>query len=207
MDLDQLKAYLQKYDQQLLSTQQLSQHTLRRIIRQDSQGTLARIRRRLRLIAMAASAMLLFTGATLVGNPFDFTHWVAYAPLALYGGLAALALGMSARTYVTIQHIDLTTADLRQSLLVLLAAQQRMNLLMDRIRLLCLLAGLGVCFSLIIRQLDNYGPLRIALMLLGLLSITGLVYVVVTRYFGAPADPYAAQLQQHIRELDELNEP
>jgi hypothetical protein len=204
MNLDELKSTWQTYDEKIRTTQQLSEKLVLTLIKDKSNGTLAKMTRQLRLVVLLFCGLIVFLVAAIVGNAFDFTNWVSYLPLGMYLVLAAYALFILLKEYRNIGSFSLTKGNLRESLQLLIRSHEQYFAAMGRIWQLCMLAGFLFGLSMILRKVDQYGLTK-TLLFLGIQALTVvLMYAAAKWVFHIFHDPHTTALKENLRELDEL---
>lgn len=204
--LDDLQATWKAYEARLVANQQLQEQLVRGLIKDRSRGVLAKMKRELALVAAICGGLVLFFGAALVGNPFDFTHWLAYVPLALYLLLALVALGIVLPEYHRLQQVELIRDNLREGLLTVLHARQRLNAVLVNVWRVSMLLGFTIGLSLTARKIETYAMSKLLLMVGVQLLVVVALYAVATWVFKSGKDPIIVDLQENLRELDELQQ-
>lgn len=92
MNLEELKSVWNAYDKQLQSSKVLNEKLVRSMIKERSQTRMTKVRQENKLLFIVMIIELLFIGAILVGNPFDFVYTAQYIPFILLSVGIVLAL-------------------------------------------------------------------------------------------------------------------
>ncbi len=116
MTLDELKTAWQLYDVKLQSTQALSQQIITSMIKERSQSRLSKIKSRYLVEILYLLAWFCVGIAVLVGNPFDYTQWIEYMPIAVYCGCMGLLINAMIQFHSNLQKVEIKHDTLETSL-------------------------------------------------------------------------------------------
>ena len=203
MNFDELKMIWATYDQTLQAHVRLNEYMVASMLKERSKGTITGMLQKLRLTSAIFAGLFLFLIAAMVGNAFDFVHWLQYVPMALYMLLSVIALLIVTKEYRILRETDLTTANLRESLQVIIAAHERGFKAMGTIWKLCMAAGFLFGVSMIYRTVDTRGWLVAGLFLGGQLLFLAGLYWLATRQLAISRDVSTLELRQNLKELEE----
>ncbi|MGA0560609.1 hypothetical protein ACO2Q8_28345 [Larkinella sp. VNQ87] len=204
MNLDELKATWQAYDEKIRSSQRLSEQMIRLMIKDRSKGTLANMARSLQRAGIIMTAVLLFFTAAILGNAFDYTSWYMYIPSVLYIGLATVALAVVVRTRRALSRVTLNQQNLYDSLTTVLHWHERAQATLSRVWMLCMLAGFLFGVSMVARKFETYGPTKVALFLGMQLTLILLIYGAARWLLNVFEDTHGKALREDLHELDQL---
>ncbi|MBC7920122.1 MAG: hypothetical protein H7Z75_03445 [Ferruginibacter sp.] len=205
MNLDEMKTTWQAYDQRIAATHQLSERLVRSMMKDKSKGTLARMRQELRLVSVIFTAVIFFFSAVILGNAFDYTHWLEYIPTVLYMLLASTGLVLILGEYRQLRKVNLTKENLRESLRLVIRSHERFGAALGKVWKLCMGAGFLFGVSFVARTIPKYGWGKAFLFVGGQALLILLLYAVARWLFDAFQDPHTAQLKENLRELEEFD--
>ncbi|GAB3989655.1 hypothetical protein GCM10028807_15030 [Spirosoma daeguense] len=202
LDLEKFKAVWKTYESKIESTQEASRHILTIVRRNQSQSTLDKMIREIRLPGAILFGLVCFFTAVVAGNPFDYTETIHYVPAGCYVLIATTGFYLLMRHLATLRRTTLTANNLRNSLAELIRLRRRHTALMKWVWLLAMLAGSMIMLPTIIRRFAGNGWLYTVLIVGIPLAITALS-VGLASLVGMFKDPYLDELQLQLNELDE----
>lgn len=201
MDLDELKATWQAYDQKLDSTQRLSQQVLAIVRRNRSKSTIDKMMHEVRLPGAILLVLVFFFSAVIAGNAFDYTQLVEYVPTVCYVIIAATGFYFLMGHNNELRRAGLHTHDLHYALTELIRLRIRHSTLMKWVWMLAMLTGPMSMLPVVARKFagENWVysllivllPIGLTALSIGLASLAGLF-----------TDHYLAELQEQVNELE-----
>lgn len=204
MDLDDLKATWQAYEQKLDSTERVSRQLLAIVLRNRSNSTIEAMIRELRWASAILVAIVLLFAAIIAGNAFDYTRPLHYVPAVAYLLIAGTGLYFVKRHDTVLRRTTLPTHDLYHALQNLIRLRIRHTKWMERIWMLGMLAGSTIMLPNIARQFVKEGSwtsgLLVALLPVGITAVS----VGLARLAGLFTDRHVNELRRQIEELEEL---
>lgn len=204
MNLDELKTSWNDLDKKLQDSKQLSTQIVLTMIRQQSQGTVARMQNRLvRLIIFFSGLLMLFV-AILAGNPFDFTHWAEFVPSALYALLVVVTLQMLIRHKLKLGKQVVANGNLREGIEGMIHLHQMWKVTMTRIWQISLLAGILLSISLLARNFGSYSLTKTLLIIFGMAATVAVLYFFTQLMLKKMPDRHLTELKLNLAELDEV---
>ncbi len=203
MDLDDFKATWQAYEQKLDSAQQSGQQLLTIILRNQSKSTIDKMIRELRMAYVILIGIVLVFSAIIAGNPFDYTHFLHYIPACGYILIAGTGLYFTMRHNNDLRRTTLGTNNLHQALTELIRLRTRHTELMSRVWIMGMLAGSMIMLPNIARKFSDEGWVTTGLLILLPIAVTA-VSAGLARMAGLFTDHYRNELEEQVRELDQL---
>lgn len=204
MNLNELKATWKTYDDKIQASQKLTEQAVFQMIRDRSKGTLAKMAQSLRMAGLIMSAVVVFFSASIAGNAFDYPHWYFYIPSGLYMALAMVALIVVVRTHRQLSRVNLSQQNLYESLKTVLREHETAQAVLSKVWPLCMMAGFLFAVSMVARKFEAYGTTNVVLFLSAHVALILLLYAIARWIFRAFDDQLGQELQEHIRELDQL---
>ena len=205
MNLDELKTAWHALDEKVMTTQKLGENLALSMMKERSRSTLTTMQTELKRVGAYLMLLLVVFGAILLGNPFDFTHWLEYVPAVLYLGLLGYALRNVWREYRQLQAVSLTKSNLRDSLRAVIQSHKTYQVAMYWVWKLSLGAGLLFGVSLSARNFTAYGLTNFLLDIGGKLVVTVALYALAIWVFRQFPDAHTTALKAHLEELEELD--
>ncbi|MFC5411854.1 hypothetical protein ACFPMF_21200 [Larkinella bovis] len=202
MTLEELKSTWKTLDDKLSANRRLSEEIVFQLIKDRSKSTLAKMERRLLFAGFIMTGLVLFFGAAMIGNAFDYTSWYFHLPSVLYISLALVALTVVARTYRTLHRVNLSQQTLYDSLKTVLQAHEKAQAALARVWLLCMLAGFLFGVSMVARKFEAYGMAKTSGLLVGQAVLILLLYAAARWIFTLFEDRLGQELRENLQELD-----
>ncbi|HTN05576.1 hypothetical protein [Agriterribacter sp.] len=111
MNIDQIKADWQRYNQKLALSQRLNEQLIHSMLKERSRSRIEKIRRNNMLYMLLMIMNLVILAAIFAGNPFDFKYslqFVPYGILTIGVLLAIVSLFRSLQSFnVNVNHVNL----------------------------------------------------------------------------------------------------
>ncbi|WP_128548619.1 hypothetical protein [Larkinella soli] len=203
MGIDSLKTAWQDYDRHLQETPALSEKALHRLIRERSRSRIARIRREYRITGLLSLLILLFYGAVLAGNPFDFQYRIQFLPSILIMGWTLVFLVVLLKGYRAVSS-PVPGDSLTLSLHKVIANYARSQALVHQVAVPVLLSGFFFPVSFLPKHIHASGPVTGVLIALAHILLNVLLYWAAVR-LGLFRSSAQAGLQRDLEELKQLN--
>ncbi|RRB02785.1 hypothetical protein [Larkinella rosea] len=204
MNLDELKSTWKAYDEKMNAGQKLSEQLIFLMIKDRSEGTLAKMERKLLRASILMTAVIAFFSAAIIGNAFDYTHWYFYIPAGMYILLAVVALTVAVKNYRQLNRVNLSRRNLHDSLKTVLNWHEKAEATLSRIWLLCMLSGFLFAVSMVARKWESYSITKISLFLGFQALLILLLYAVARWIFTVFEDKIGKELREHMQELEQL---
>ncbi|GAB3935554.1 hypothetical protein [Larkinella terrae] len=205
MNLEELKSTWKAYDEKLSNSQKLSEQLIFLMIKDRSNGTLAKLERKLRLAGFIMSSVIVFFSAAIIGNAFDYPDWYFYLPSGLYILLAVIALTVVVTTSRNLRRVNLSRRNLRDSLTTVLRWHEKAEATLSRVWLLCMLSGFLFAVSMVTRKLEAYSLTKISFFLSFQAVMIVILYAAARWIFNLFEDRIGNDLREHIQELEQLD--
>ena len=206
MTIDELKTAWQTYDTRLQLTHKLSDKLIISMIKEKSQSRLAKVKRHYLIGLFYIIALLCFSVAVLIGNPFDYTYILEYLPIALYAlGLAILIISMF-NTNRKLQQVEINQSNLGNSLkqiASILEKYQKPGKLLGITLKLILSAIILFPLSFLPRKIDRMGFWEGSIeTLIPVLIAAAMIFVAFK--LGAFKERNGKRFEEYTKELEEL---
>jgi hypothetical protein len=202
MNLDELKAEWQQYNQKLVFSQRLNERLILSMLKERSRSRVSRIRRENWLYLGWMTGTLLFLGGIFAGNPFDFIstwQYIPYGMLTVGVILAIISLINSLRNFT----VDINKADLDTFLKRTIEEYEKNKKIQTAFGIIMLLAGLSSVFSFLPKKLAHkelWPALGETALMIG---ITLLIYFIAFKS-GAFKNKKKEGFENDLEELNEL---
>ncbi|WP_295125355.1 hypothetical protein [uncultured Chitinophaga sp.] len=203
MELEELKSTWNRYEQQITSTQRLSERLITSMLQERSRSRVAGIRRENSLLLVYLVLLLGVLAAIFIGNPFDFTYGWQYIP---YGLLCAGVMAAVARLVKNQRELNtnINTIGLAPFLSKVIKGYEKSARMETWFGLLMFTGGVATVFSFLPHKLQHKGlwP-ALGETAIGV-GITLLIYFVAFKA-GAFRNRKKEGFENDLRELNELN--
>jgi hypothetical protein len=130
MNLEELKQSWKEMDQRLLHTQQLNEKIIVSMITTRSTERFTAVRRNYIIGLLWITVCLSVGVAILLGNPFDYTLRIQFAPVAIYIICLTAILFNMIQSYLRLNKIDIQENNIDASLIKIIAVYEKPNRLM-----------------------------------------------------------------------------
>lgn len=201
MNIDELKAVWQQYNQRAEQSIILNEKIIRSMIKDRSRSLLNKMKREYILTFSYLALITAFCIACIIGNAFDYVHALSYLPLTAYTLCLILFLALMIKGY-RIVTIQLTNANLKEALENVIRARKKQRELTGKVGLLIMCFGALFPFAQLPKILETKGWAEaVGLCLLPIAAIA-LIYFVAKK-LGAFEDRHAGNLQETLDELTE----
>lgn len=207
MNLDEMKTAWKEYDEKLQSVQTLSDKLIHSMIRERSSSRLSKVRRQYLMLLIFMVFWLFIDLAVLLGNPFDYTQVIEYAPIGirfLCMALLVLALLKYVRGLSKIEiSQDSLVVSLNKVVRIVGKYERPGKLLSFALMMMLLSSAVLFPLSFLPRKIEQAGlwaGLADTLIPIGI----ALVLIAVAHVFGAFKSQQGEKFQQDLNELREL---
>lgn len=156
MDIDQLKAEWQQYNQKLALSQRLNEQVIQSMLRERSRSRVSKIRRDTMVYIVLMLLNLVFLTGIFAGNPFDFKYTVQYIPY----GLLTVGVLLAIRSLVkTLKRFNVNTnkVDLHRFLKTTIEEYEKNKKMETWFGTIIFSAGVLTVFSFLPKKLENKG--------------------------------------------------
>lgn len=202
MNLEELKAEWQQYNQKLVFSQRLNERLILSMLKERSRSRVSRIRRENWIYMGWMTGTLVFLGGIFAGNPFDFIYTWQYIPYGmLIAGviLAIISLINSLRNFT----VNINKANLDTFLKRTIEEYEKNKKIQAAFGIIMLLAGLSSVFSFLPKKLAHkelWPALGETALMIG---ITLLIYFIAFKS-GAFKNRKKEGFENDLKELNEL---
>lgn len=202
MEIETLKAAWQDYDRLLQTTPELSKEALHSLIRERSRSRIAQIKTEYGVTCVFSFLLILFFGAVIGGNPFDFHYRIQFLPAILIMGWTLVFIIILLRGYREV-NISIHADNLILSLKKVIAAYTRSQALVHRVAVPVLFSGFFFPVSFLPKHIYESGLTSGALIAVAHIVLNVLLYFAAKR-FGFFKSSTQAGLQRDLEQLEQL---
>ena len=206
MTIDELKTAWQTYDTRLQLTHKLSDKLIISMIKEKSQSRLAKVKRHYLIGLFYIIALLCFSVAVLIGNPFDYTYILEYLPIALYALCLAILIISMFNTNRKLQQVEINQSNLGTSLkqiASILEKYQKPGKLLGITLKLILSSIILFPLSFLPRKIDRMGFWEGSIeTLIPVLIAAAMIFVAFK--LGAFKERNGKRFEEYTKELEEL---
>lgn len=202
MNLEELKAEWQQYNQKLVFSQRLNERLILSMLKERSRSRVSRIRRENWIYMGWMTGTLVFLGGIFAGNPFDFIYtwqYIPYGMLIVGVILAIISLINSLRNFT----VNINKANLDTFLKRTIEEYEKNKKIQAAFGIIMLLAGLSSVFSFLPKKLAHkelWPALGETALMIG---ITLLIYFIAFKS-GAFKNRKKEGFENDLKELNEL---
>ncbi len=202
MELDALKKSWEQVNKRIQRATALNQKLVETIISSRVMTTVDKIKRLNSSFYIVLMIEVIFLGAILLGNPFDFRHWAQYIPYSLLFGGVIIAFFNLLHISRGIKKLSADTKIDRyvKGIVSLYDQNKRFE---KWFGIILLSIGLTVPFSFLPSKIERMGLSGALLDIAIMISITGAIYLIAFK-FGAFKNPYKDKLKRDLAEWEEL---
>jgi len=100
MNLEELKATWQDYDQKLIATRTINEKIIMSMMREKSASTLSKMRRMCLHTILLMGVIIWFSSMSIIYNAFDYEYKLQFLPLILYVIVAVIFVVYHLRKYM-----------------------------------------------------------------------------------------------------------
>jgi hypothetical protein len=142
--------------------------------------------------------------ATLVGNPFDYTHWMQYTPMMIFVVCLSIMILNMAKSYFALEKVNITPGNLSDALRQIISVYERPQRFIKGVIVVFLLTQ-TVLFplSFLPRSVEKVGLGAALLERLIPISIAVGVFFL-ARYLGAFKERRGPEFRDDLNELEHL---
>ncbi|AXE21961.1 hypothetical protein DR864_29295 (plasmid) [Runella rosea] len=202
MEIETLKAAWQDYDRLLQTTPELSKKALHRLIRERSRSRIAQIRIEYGVTCVFSFLLILFFGAVIGGNPFDFQYRIQFLPAILIMGWTLVFIIVLLRGYREV-NISIHADNLILSLNKVISAYARSQALVHQAAVPVLLSGFFFPASFLPKHIYESGLTSGVLIAIAHIVLNVVLYFAAKR-LGFFKSSFQAGLQRDLEELEQL---
>lgn len=202
MNLDELKIQWKSLNDRVMANQELAETIIVSITRQRSESSIQNIQNKLQKMSMFFLALTILFIAILTGNPFDYKSLFEYIPAIFYTILTGFGLSVISREIMMIRKISLTKSNLRESLEKIIHLQESFSKMMDRIWQISMGIAFLLSTTLIIRNLEKYGLVKIMSIITVLALTMYIIHLTVRMFIKKTPDKHLEDLKINLSELD-----
>lgn len=203
MNIDDLKATWQQYDQKLQASQTLNERLIQSIITEKSQSRLARVQNHFTMGSLLTLFWLTLSIAILAGNPFDYQSIYEYAPVALLTLSFVAMLLLMGKTIIQLKKINLSETDLAKALRQIISVYSKPRKFLKYTVIIMFSASLLFPLSFLPRKLSHSSLGEAIADTAAPMAISLILYFIANK-LGAFEDVSGQRFKQYLRELEEL---
>jgi len=203
MNIDDLKATWQQYDQKLQASQTLNQRLIESIITEKSQSRLSHVQNHFTLGSFFTLFWLTLTIAVLAGNPFDYQSIYEYAPIFILSLSFAAMLVLMGKAIIQLKKINLSQTDLANALRQIISVYSKPRRFLKYTVIIMFSASLLFPLSFLPRKL-SHSSLGEALADTAAPMAISLILYFIANKLGAFEDVSGQRFKQYLHELEEL---
>ncbi|MDT3405175.1 hypothetical protein [Mucilaginibacter terrae] len=204
MNIDDLKATWQQYDQKLQASQTLSQRIIESIIAEKSQSRLSRVQNHFTVGCFILLLWLMISIAILTGNPFDYQNSYEYVPVVLLALSLVAMLVLLGKAIIELKEIDLSQTNLAKALKQVINVYSKPRKFLKYAFIMMFSAGLLFPLSFLPRKLNHSTMAEALTNTAGPMAISIILFYI-THKFGALEDVAGKRFKQYLHELEEMN--
>jgi len=203
MNIDNLKATWQQYDQKLQASQTLNQRLIESIIAEKSQSRLSRVQNHFTVGSLFTLFWLALSIAILTGNPFDYQNIFEYTPIFILALSFIAMLVLMGRAIVQLKQINLSQTNLANALRQIISIYSKPRLFLKYTVIIMFSASLLFPLSFLPRKL-NHSSLGEAIADTAAPMAISLILYFIANKLGAFEDVSGQRFKQYLHELEEL---
>lgn len=203
MNIDDLKATWQQYDQKLQATQTLNERLIQSLIAEKSQSRLARVQNHFTVGCILTLFWLALSVAILTGNPFDYQNVYEYAPIIVLALSFIVMLLLMGKAIIELKKIDLSQTDLAKALRQIISVYSKPRQFLKYTVIIMFSASLLFPLSFLPRKL-SHSSFAEALTDTAAPMVISIILYCAAHKFGAFEDASGQRFKTYLHELEEL---